>query len=267
MKKIISLFILTIGILVMFGQNSNAQEARRDNFENMTFEVELSKESYVLLEPVYVNFKFSNKTGTAQKADSPYFMQESKLLVTANGKTSVFEHLSSGGAIPAVRFPTVFKPGTFSSSAEIFGPAFAGAFFPEPGVYRVQFVLRSSDGGRTIASNSIDVEITEPAGLDKEALEFMRTNKEFFGMSTWVTGRDSEALLETFVNKYSNTVYGELAINSLGHVYLGKGDLEKASIEFEKIKNSRNPNLKKDAAASLVDIEKKGRELKSRQLQ
>ncbi len=103
MKKLISLFVLVMANLAVFAQTSVVQETGRDDFEKMTFEVELDKNSYVMFEPIFVKFKFSNQTGVPQTTYSPSFLQESKLRVNFNGKTSVFEHLSSING-PGVRF-------------------------------------------------------------------------------------------------------------------------------------------------------------------
>lgn len=256
MKKIIALFIV-IFCLGIFFQSSNAQEKGKDGFEKMTFEVKFDKKNYFPVEPVFAKFKFSNQTQNLIVADNPNFLSESKVRINVDGKVREISSLNSitGGGI---RFPRTFKPNDFYESEELLGPTF-GWNFTEPGNYQLQFILRSSDGSKTIASNVIDITIENPTGIDKEAFDFMKKHKDFFGLSSWVyAGEDRENLLETFVNNYSQSVYGELAISSLGTIYLvSKGQLERSRIEFEKIKDSPNNLIAEEAKRSLAEIEKR----------
>ncbi len=256
MKKIFLLFTAII-IVLAFTQTSFLQEGNNNGFERMTFEVSLDKNSYVLLEPVFVKFKFSNQTGIPQIADSPVFIEESKLKVSFKGKTTIFNELSSGVGKP-FRFPSAFQPNGFSSSEEIIASAFTGFFFSEPGNYQIQFVLRSSDGSKFIESNVIELQIMHPQGINKGAFDFMKRNKNFFGMSSWnPKGKEEETLLEWFVNNYGQSAYGEVAISNLASLYLSKGDIDKAHREFEKVKDSNHKSIADDAKNSLAKIAKK----------
>jgi hypothetical protein len=91
----------------------------------------------------------------------------------------------------------------------------------------------------------------------------MKKHEDFFGMSSWAhDGEKSEPLLKTFVDKYGQSVYGELAISSLGSIYLaGRGDLEKASIQFEKIRASKHKVIADEAKRSLAEIARRRTEL------
>ena len=256
MKKIITLFVV-IFCLGIFLQSSNAQEKGRDGFEKMTFEVKFDKKNYFPVEPVFAKFKFSNQTQKLIETYAPNFVSESKVKFKIDGKMreiSWFNSIIGGG----IRFPNTFKPNEFYEREELLGPTF-GWNFTEPGNFQLQFILRSSDGSKTIESNVIDITIENPTGINKEAFDFMKKHKDFFGLSSWAyAGEERENLLETFVNNYSQSVYGELAISSLGTVYLvSKGQLERSRIEFEKIKDSSNNVIAEDAKRSLLEIEKR----------
>jgi hypothetical protein len=261
MKKLIGLLLFSIGCLIVLASPSLGQDAVKHDEKPFVFEVELNKDEYLLMEPVFVKFKFFNRTALSQKVVPPYFVYESKLIVTYLGKTSIFNDLTSGGEIPGVRFPQILRPTESINKEEVFNSAYTGVFFPVPGIYFLQFELRDSTGTNILTSNLVEVRIVNPQGADKEAYDFMKGHKDFFALSSW-TGKEGEALLETFVNRYSETVYGELAINSLGHIYLGKGELDKAELQFGKLKNSRHSLLIEDSKESLADIEKKKANLK-----
>ncbi len=247
----------------VFAQTLIMPETSKDDFEKMTFEVEVNKDSYVMSEPIFVRFKFSNKTGLPQTTYSPSFLQESKLKVNFNGRTSVFDHLSSING-PGIRFAGTIPAGGFSTGDEMLSSPLVGTFFPEPGSYKFQFVLHSPGGDKTIESNVLEVTIEKPTGINKEAFDFIKKHQEFFGLSSWTyDGKNSEALLERLVNDYGQSVYGEIAISSLGFLYLAKGEIEKAKVEFDKIKSSENPIIAKEANRSLADITKRKADLQN----
>lgn len=258
MKKLICALAFVAVSLIPGARAAVAQETGQDDFENMTLRVELNKKAYLLLEPVFVKFSFSNETGTVRQAAVPSFLRESALKVGSEGEFTVFEHLSSMGGGPAVRFPSVFKPNEVVTEEGVLGPPFAGTFFPGPGSYQLRFVLRSSGGAKTIESNLIEITISEPEGEDKEAFDYLAKHKEFFGLSSWVPrGEEDRAVLETFVKEYGLSAYGELAAASLGSFYLARGDLDKAEAEFNKLKLSPNRIVAEEAKHSLEEIAKR----------
>lgn len=257
MKTLFGLLILTVAGIITYTQTEAGETTSQDDFEKMTFEVEFSKNNYVLFEPIFVKFKFSNQTGSPQTTYQPSFLQESKLKVNFNGRTSVFEHLSSVNG-PGIRFPGDVPSLGFSISDEMLNSPSVGIFFPEPGNYQLQFVLHSAGRDKTIKSNIIKITIEKPAGIDNDAFKFMRKHHEFFGLSSWTPdSNESLTLLEKFIRKYGQSVYGETAISSLGIFYLARGEFEKAKVEFEKIKSSNNTIIAREANRSLADIAKR----------
>ncbi len=163
-------------------------------------------------------------------------------------------------------FPGLVPPTGVSTSDEVLNSPFVGVFFPEPGNYQLQFVLHSAGGDKTVKSDIIEVTIEEPEGINKEASDFMRKHREFFGLSSWTpNSNESQTLLETFVRKYGQSVYGEIAISTLGTFYLERGDFDKAKAEFEKIKSSGNTIIAKHANNFLTNIAKRKADLQKTQ--
>jgi hypothetical protein len=255
MRKLIGLFILTTVSLVVLAHTSHVQEKSKDNFEKMSFEVELNKNSYLPLEPIYAKFKFSNQTGAPLAIERPQFLVDSKLRVSFKDKLSEFNRLtlSTGRPQPMPGEIPVFQHGDVYERGYILNTGLEG-FFPEPGSYQIQFVLYSPDGGtKSIVSNLIEITIENPRGIDKEAFEFLNKYKNetlFFGGEKG----NGQFLLETFVNKYSESVYGEYAIYQLGLAYRYKNEIDKAQVEFEKIKSSKNKYIADIANESLEDV-------------
>ena len=100
-------------------------------------------------------------------------MRDSKLKVRSNGRTSVYEHFSSvnGGG---VRLPGTVPPNWFSTSDDFLNPPSVGIYFPEPGDYQIQFVLRDWGGEKIIESKVVDITIEKPSGVNKKAFDFMK---------------------------------------------------------------------------------------------
>ena len=260
MKALTISFTLVLVCLGVFAQTPGIPKQNKDDFERLSFEVEVEKSNYLLSEPITIKFTFSNKTADSLISYQPVFTQESELKVIFDGNITTFSSLSSITGKP-MRFPLTIKPNVSIKDHEMFGPSFSGNFFPVPGKYIIQFILRRSDAVKSIASNIIDIVVEEPAGINREAFEFLKRHEKYFDLSSWVfQEKEGFALLETFVRQYDRSVYGEFGISSLAYSYLSQGEMEKAKTEFEKISFSQNKLFADDAKRSLADIERKLKE-------
>lgn len=256
MKNLLGLFVLTLGCIGVLAQTSALQSTSRDDFENMTFGAELGKNNYLRSEPIFVKFRFSNQSGMPQTTYLPSFLSDCKLLVTFGGITRKFDLVSSVGG--GVKLPGSVPPNWFLTADEVLDSSLAGKVFPEPGNYKLQFVLQSWGRGKSINSGVIEVTIGDPTGLDKEAFEFMRQHHDFFGLSSWTPDVEANLkLLVRFVEKFGRSSYGEMAISSLGNFYLARGEFVKAEAQFEKIRLSENLIMAKEANRLLADIDRK----------
>ena len=255
MKQVLFLSLTLASFLIpCIAQEKNF---RKDDFDKMRFEAVLDKNSYLQSEPAFVEFTFSNPTLMPLITYEPDFIKESKLKISFKGKTSTFDFPSSVSG-PGIRFSGAFQPNKSLKGEGVISSAFAGYFFPENGKYQIQFILRSSDGAKFLESNVINLEIKIPEGINKDAVDFLNEHKDFFFLSSWSpNNKQQEDLLEKFVAKFGQSVYGELAIIDLGYFYLSKSEFDKAQREFEKLKISRNSLISKEANRALDDITQK----------
>lgn len=257
MKKLTYLMGFFLVGLIAVAQDQNLGQNRVvDDFENMSFQVALEKDTYLLFEPLYATFRFSNQTGKPQTTYIPVFLRESTLIINFNGSIKEYYPLNTNIPIP-FRFPGVSRPGAVYEEEGILS-SMLDLWFPEPGSYQLQFVLRSIDGAKTISSNTIELTIAEPRGLEKEAYEFLKIHEKYAGLFFWVhVEKDNLPYLEEFVSKYSQTPYGELAIYHLGAAYKWNGDLDKAQAEFEKLKSSKRKSIADEAEKALNDVKER----------
>lgn len=232
----------------------------KDDFEKMSFEVELNKTDYVLLEPIGIIFKFSNKTDKSLTSYTPNFLTKTSVKVSHNNESweRALYNLSINSP---VRFPTIFMPGKTIESNGILQPNYTSKFFAEPGKYQIQFFLSgSSEGVEKISSSVFEVEVKQPTGIDNEAFLYLKKHQSPLSSDLFYIDKRKNAedarRLEAFVSKYGSSVYGEYAIYSLGNFYLFYNELEKAEIEFEKIRSSDSKIIAEAAAKALAEVEK-----------
>lgn len=260
MRKLIYLIGFFMVGLVTVAQDHGVKEKTEDGFENMTFQVVLDKDTYILMEPAYVKLKFSNQTQKPQTTYPPFFPSDTAIRVNSDGKVREFTFAFVSFGKPNPFFPIVYQPGAVYEEVLNLN---TNGFFPVPGNYQVQFVLGGAAGAKTISSNIINVTITEPLGLDKEAYEFLKKYEKsniFLGWIHVAPGEKSMIpTLEEFVFHYSQTPYGDLAIYHLGRKYQSKGDLDKAMAEFEKLKFSNKKYIADLADQAIKEV----REMKS----
>lgn len=241
---------------------SFAQAARYDDdFRKMSFEIDLHKRTLVSGEPLFVKFKLSNRTRSPLSILPPLFIHDSKLKVTINGKSSIFNDLS--GTTGGPRLLQSVPPDWLTTEEVVLGSPYTSYFFPKPANYQIQFVLDSATGDKTLESNVIDITIIKPSGINKEAYDFMNKHGEFFGLSSWSPlTKEDLSLLETFVRKYGRSVYGELAIVSLGtYYYVALRKFDQAIEEFEKVRFSKNTLNATEAKRSLEAIDLKRKQI------
>ena len=264
MKKLICLLAVTIISLFAIAQPSEAQEKSKDSLKRI-LQVKFEKSKYILLEPILAKFKL-----TIPSTDSiPGISKGILVKINFEGRIHEFRGLTSlitqGVPQPLpIRNPikkdTNIEPKYYDYSEEKIIDR-VGEFFPEPGNYKIQFFLIHPNSQTIVPSNVIEVTIEKPTNINNEAFNYL--NKYENAMSFyWVwEEKNGLVLLEEFVSKYGQSVYGEYAIDYLGKVYLAKGELDKAQVEFEKILSSNNKYIAENAKKSLADINTKKKDL------
>ena len=96
-------------------------------------------------------------------------------------------------------------------------------------------------------------------GIDKKAVEFLqrKQNPSTHTLFWWGEQNKGDELLETFVQRYSESEIGEYAIFQLGTSYSNGGELDKAETEFKKIKNSSNKYISDNANKLITEVKQK----------
>lgn len=215
----------------------NAQEGAQPMFE-----ARLEKNNYVAFEPMFVEF-------TLKRTNTPTISrpsQDTVITITKGEKTREFTRLTKAILTGGIQqLPGQASPDKYEVSVLIDRVA---EFFPEPGLYTVQFVL---DG---LTSEPLNITISPLENRDKEAFNFIRQqNCDVVFNCIWAK-KDKVAALEEFVDTFGDTVFGDFAIKTLADFYLANGEIFRAKIQFEKISASNRPVIAKKAKRSLSEI-------------
>lgn len=251
MMKLLLLVPLCLMLFIStFGQK---EVEITDGFENMTFRVNLNKKNYYPLETAYVEFELLNSTNSSLSVTRPSFILESKLKVVHTDKISIYRIPTQYSGIPK-RFPTLLKSG--NSFSEVLAVDLINKdLFPKIGPYVIQFILYSPDKTKFLKSNEVSINIVQPIGLNNNAYKFLEKYSKYIGTFSWAfTEKEGDKILETFVQNYSNSIYGESAIYNLGMIFNSQGRLNEAENLFSRIKNSSNQVIAKSAKHFIKEI-------------
>ena len=235
--------------------SGTSQSINRDGLKGFQLSAGTDKRIYALFEPMEIGFQITNTSGAPKKIYRPDVLSDGSIEVVAGRQDPVVMSLGAGS--PGLRIPGVVQEGWSMADSVLLSPAAVGRLFPSAGSYRVKFILRDLDGG-TLETDTISLSVVEPTGNTKQALEFMRANHQFFGLSAWIPrNEDDLALLNTLANRYEKTAYGDSAIAHLGTYYLSRGEFSKARSQFEKITGSSKASIATGATKALREIESK----------
>jgi hypothetical protein len=255
MKKIIPFIVLlvVISVAVSVSQTSTDRPDSKNDSGSLTFEAKLYKKEYLPFEPISVEFKASNNTGSEISAPPPDILHQAELFVidpAGREQRITSLSLSTGGHLfnlpgprPVIQPSEVFQ-------AETILPLDPG-IFEKTGNYRLQFVLNG------VRSEAINIAVKGPSGIDKNAYEFLKQHGKDPNFVEVLMDKKGAGVVEKFVREFSESVYGDYAINALGRYLLYNGEAEKAKAEFEKISNSEIKLLRDWSKNDLTEVEKK----------
>ena len=225
--------------------------------KNRMLDAQIARRTYYLLEPIDVVFEY-----TVLASDGiPQISQDVQIKIFSEISAKKFTGLSHyviQGRPERLPLPPA---SILNLNTSVIEDTFGGAvtvtidrvadFFPEPGIYRVQFALF---GAETQAN---EIEVLFPKGLDKEAYDFL-ISKEGNISFQWVwPQKNGIEELETFVKQYGQSTYGDFAVLHLASIYFQKGFLEKSKSEFHKIIASERSLIANEAQSKLLEIEAK----------
>lgn len=223
---------------VVFYKSKKTSDQIREDFSRLKFEIELSKANYLLLEPVVLKCSFSNPTGETLDIYRPELVNHLGMKTIRNGKSEINRNLF-GINVNTAPVIQPLQPGEVIEEVLLLQPN--DGLFRNVGGYEVQFFLSDLGGG--LFSNSVNVMVNRPEVENEDAYNYLRSHPGSFYNLFYTEGVDNAArqsTLETFVGKFSNSVYYEYAVLGLSNLYVATEQSEKARDQLLKIRNSQN---------------------------
>jgi len=256
MTKVGFIFLIILQSLMWIG-NIQAQ-TELGNFSDLRLEVKPQKNNYLPFEPILFSYKISNSTSLPIKGFKVMSFRNSStnLIIENIGQPRIIYQLSgwhSGSRLYLI------QPNEMVEGQELLEFRLSD-IFPEYGNYKLTFNIIGNENGEMISSNKIDITIQKPTGIDMEALAFIQKTQRsrFLGIfQDWVDFREKEPakLLEEFVEKYSESVYGDYAVFYLGNYYKYQKKYDLAIKEFNKLKDKKDFAYSDKVESSLSEIE------------
>lgn len=253
-----SVSVLLFGLLLAsFDSNGQDMDGGSRINPEMSLKIAPDKTEYVQLEPINLRCSFTNETNEPQTTIVPDCLVDGRLFVESDGEERFFNQLSIF-TVFGPRFPITFQPSK-GVEKEIVLDTRLDEFFPRSGIYTVRLAIVGPEG-KFIESNSVELIIEEPKGIDKEAFDFIQKNRIYrkyptlFAWNSTIKNKAGKILLEEFVTLYEESIYGEPAIFALGTYYRGTKQFQKAKAELEKLKSGKNPRIVKAAKAALKEL-------------
>lgn len=237
-RVLISIFAL----LLVLGVSTSADGqvfVEDDQFSKLTLQASLNKDRFVPLEPIFLSLRLFNGTPSPLSTISLPSFEKIVLRVRKDKNSRSFSGLFFTGP-PREGLGRIFKPGA-SLNDQLALTKDLDLMLSEEGKYLIQFELTNSAENK-IQSNEIEIWRVEPNENERLAIAFLKEHStgELFW---WKDSKSGQVLLESFVERFQNTVFGEFAILKLGFAYISMGDCEKGREVLSKIRNSDNPYL------------------------
>ncbi|MCA1589672.1 MAG: hypothetical protein LC734_04630 [Acidobacteria bacterium] len=101
-------------------------------------------------------------------------------------------------------------------------------FFPSAGKYQIKLVVRDATRSHAVESNTVEIEIREPNGSNRDAYNFVRSSGFAESLFTGDRFNIVRSILEQVQTRFPNSPYAKNAIFVLGEKHFIRGELRKA---------------------------------------
>lgn len=207
---------------------ATSPEQLRANAAKIEFRVALAKNQFHLLEPVRMIAKFKNPTSESLEIYEPNFEEQLGIRFSGNEKEATekvrFKYYLS---VPAKLLK--LAPGQELEKTVILSPGYN--LFGNQGPVEVQFYL-SNLSKQSIWSNKINIEVVEPAGINREALDYLLENlgseNDLFTPRSGEEKTETLLILETFLEKFKHSAYSDAVRFELAKLYKIKRKTDKS---------------------------------------
>lgn len=224
-----SLFVFFAVLLLVFLQSvifnktqiSQAQQSNSEvrPFTDLTLEISTTKDLLLPLKPIPIIFKLSNKTNQPvfgydymRFGLTPLDLYVQKL---GDGERKRIASLTPLRTYVA-QYKNIVIPAGDSHEAKEWLAFELNKYFSEPGIYQLQMVMLNSDGTQRIESNTIEIEIKEPVGVDRVVYNLIKKTPRPDSLFRGIDFDKTKDVLETITTRFSDSAYAKSSLFLLG---------------------------------------------------
>ncbi|HEX9927992.1 MAG TPA: hypothetical protein VGB02_05525 [Pyrinomonadaceae bacterium] len=238
-------WIFALAICIALAAGIQLKQSRKvvaqSETAKLAFDLAVSQNNYVLLEPIPFQFKLANRTNTpiTWRGLLMFGSNLDLLIRYENGEEFRWEGQNRFLGSPITGFVTLQSGQEIQRKDMLGGSQILEKVFSRPGKYEVRAEFRydknSQSGQReTILSNSVTINIVEPNGVDRQAYNYI---KQVVEPARYRERASSELLQlqQNFLDNYGNSVYAKYIAVEVASGYKASGENAKAKKELCKI--------------------------------
>ena len=241
MKK--STNIILAVVIVLFCLSLNVQGQNNQKYVSLSqlkWEVTPSKDSYIPLEPIQINFRLTNETQKATRNEEVFTIT---VEIVHDGETNRKPQLF-GGTEKRISIYNGVKAGETVEKSILLDFNLA-KLFPEYGTYILKFFIQIGtleNEGLEFAVEPFTLTIREPVGVDKEAYDYIINYYKSPPVSllSFIDYEKGTKILGGFIDRYSTSVYGDYAIFNLAKLRFYNKQYTLAEELFTLLKDREN---------------------------
>lgn len=214
---------------------SQVSNAIRGEFRQLALSIAPSRTAFLPLEPIPVRLTLENKTDLPIMAHAGFDFGTSYVKVQVQVPIGTILEIKD---LSLLNKRMMLKNSELPPNAKFESTQLINydlqRYFVEPGQYKIKATFLSLDGSQTVSSEWKNFTITQPAGVDLAAYDFLKRQKH---ISIFFSSFDEESVQEqrTFVDIFPESDYTNYVRYLLVDHYLLEGQNDKAKQELEKI--------------------------------
>jgi hypothetical protein len=238
-----NLSLIAIFLLISLISSANAQKAQsivETGFNSLSLTIELSKNTFVPLEPIPIKFTLKNNTNAIITTHGNFDFNSNYVkftLTNPDGSMSNIEKLSLFNC-RCITKDGHLPPGEMIEAQRLLDFDLQ-RYFDRAGTYKIKATFGNLDGSRSIESGWITFSISQPTGNDLAAYEFLKKQKN---LTTFLSDYDQESFpnQKAFLGSFPDSAYTDYVRFLVSGYYLFEKNYNAAQEQLLKLKENKN---------------------------
>lgn len=257
-KALITIAFLALSLFAFqFGIAS--QQSTKADFSQLELALATPKAETLLLEPIPLSLKLSNRTKYAITAHRDFGVTSNYVQVFVGTNVKTMKEITDKSLIQVSKFvqPFDLEAGQAFES-EGFLMLKLDEYFPQSGTYKLQVAFRDIGGAR-IFSNVVTLNVVEPQGIDRVAYDYIKQSgkADVFFSGIGIFRKDGTDVTQEFAAAFESSGYADHALAILAERKFAEQEYTEAEALFDKVKKKGNPLLIQQAEHYIEEAKKR----------